>query len=97
MGPVVNDAKRARVLNRVVRWGDNCIEHEVDHRRAERPTAERNMGGSNVMTTPGVGAPFTGSGNDQPLSLRLHSPSRGAVARANHVDADELDAMLSCN
>ena len=36
LGPAPGDLKEARVLNRVVRWTTEGIEHEADPRQAER-------------------------------------------------------------
>ena len=78
LGPGKNDAKEARALNRIVRWGDQCIEYEADPRQAEKLVAECSMGGSNPMLTPGVKVSFSELEKDQPLPLRLHTPFMGS-------------------
>ena len=45
IGPGPNDAKEARVLNRVIRWCEDRIEYEADPRQIERLVAECGLGG----------------------------------------------------
>ena len=35
-GPGPNDAKEAVILNRIIKWGNEGIEHEADPRQAEK-------------------------------------------------------------
>ena len=46
LGPGPLDAKESRVLNRVIRWCDDCIEYEADPRQVERLVAECGLQGA---------------------------------------------------
>ena len=58
IGPSPGDAKEARVLNRIVRRCDNCIEYGCDPRQVEELVAECGMEGSRSVVTPGIKQTF---------------------------------------
>ena len=56
IGPGVDDAKEARVLNRIVRFTEHGIEMEADPRQVEKLVEECGLAGSNPVVTPGMRA-----------------------------------------
>ena len=96
LGPGPDDAKEGRVLNRVIRWCDDCVEYEADPRQVERLVAECGLQGANPLTTPGVKPTFAELEQDQPLPPHLATPFRGAAARGNYLGPDRVDAQFAC-
>ena len=96
LGPAPEDAKEARMLNRIVRWCPDRIEYEADPRQVERLIAECGLEGSKPMSTPGVKATYTELTNDEELPKHLHTAFRGAAARANYLAADRIDSQFGC-
>ncbi len=95
LGPGENDAKEAVVLNRIIRWTAEGIEMEADPRQTEKLIAECGMEGVNTVATPGVRVSFAQTENEKPLPEHLHTPFRGAAARANYLAADRLDCQFA--
>ena len=95
IGPGMEDAKEAVILNRVIRWGENGIEYEADPRQAEKLISECGMADSNPTATPGVRVSFDEAESDTPLPEKLHSAFRGAAARANYLAMDRLDCQFA--
>ncbi len=96
LGPGPQDAKEARMLNRIVRWCSDRIEYEADPRQTERLVAECGLDGSKTMATPGVKATFTELENEEELPARLHTAFRAAAARGNYLSADRIDCKFAC-
>ena len=96
LGPGPDDAKEARVLNRIVRWETDRIEYEADPRQAERLITDCGLDGCKPMATPGVKSTFAELEADEPLPEQMHTAFRGASARGNYLSADRLDAHFAC-
>ena len=96
LGPGPDDAKEARVLNRIIRWEHGRIEYEADPRQAERLVAECGLEGCKPMATPGVRATFQELEADEALPTQMHTAFRGASARGNYLSTDRLDAHFAC-
>ena len=96
IGPGPNDAKEARVLNRVIRWCEDRIEYEADPRQIERLVAECGLEGSKCVSTPGVKPTFKKLEEDTELPGHLNTAFRGAAARGNYLAADRLDVQFAC-
>jgi hypothetical protein len=96
LGPGPEDAKEARVLNRVIRWNGNQLEYEADPRQLERLVADCGLEGCKAMATPGVRASFVELEADAPLPSQQHTAFRGASARGNYLSTDRLDCHFAC-
>ena len=96
LGPGPEDAKEGRVLNRVIRWGDGCIEYEADPRQIERLVAECGLEGAKAVATPGVKPTFRKLEEDTELPSHLVTAFRSAAARGNYLAADRLDVQFAC-
>jgi len=96
LGPGPEDAKEARILNRVVRWEEGRLEYEADPRQVERLLADCGLEGCKPMVTPGARASFSELEADADLPKGLHTAFRGAAARGNYLSMDRLDAHFAC-
>ena len=54
LGPESSDDKEISILNRVVRWAEDCLLYEADPRHVEKLLKECDMEGCKSLTTPGV-------------------------------------------
>ena len=95
LGPAPEDAKQARVLNRVVTWFDDRIEYEADPRQAERLIDELGLTGASPVVTPGVKLAYQEYTRDVPLGPEMITPFRGTAARANFLSADRIDLQFA--
>jgi len=95
LGPGPTDDKEGMILNRVVRWSDNGIEWEADPRQSEKLVSECGLDGSKSVATPGVRIPASEALADRPLDKKLHTPFRGAAARANYLAQDRMDVQFA--
>ena len=53
LGPGEAHKREVRVLNRIIRWGPDGVEHEPDQRHAEQVVETMNMQKAKSVTTPG--------------------------------------------
>ena len=95
LGPAPEDAKQARVLNRVITWFDDRIEYEADPRQAERLIDELGLTGASAVVTPGVKLAYQEYTRDAPLGPEIVTPFRGTAARANFLSADRIDLQFA--
>jgi len=95
LGPGPNDDKEGVVLNRVIRWTTDGLEWEADPRQSEKLVAECGLGGAKSVATPGVRLPVSEALEEKPLEKKLHTPFRGAAARANYLAQDRMDVQFS--
>jgi hypothetical protein len=91
LGPGVEDAKEATVLNRVVRWTDEGIEWEADPRQSEKLVKECGLEGSKPVATLGVKPTAEQMSTDQDLERNLYTAFRGTAARGNYLATDKPD------
>ena len=54
VGPEPTDDKEVSILNRVVRWTDDCLLYEADPKQVEKLLKEADMEGCKSLTTPGT-------------------------------------------
>ena len=54
LGPEPDDDKEVSILNRVVRWCDDCLLYEADPRHVEKLLKEAGLEKCKSVTTPGV-------------------------------------------
>ena len=95
LGPAPEDAKQARVLNRVITWFDDRIEYEADPRQAERLIDELGLTGASPVATPGVKLAYQEYTRDVALGPEMITPFRGTAARANFLSADRIDLQFA--
>ena len=53
VGPGPQDVREAKILNRIVRFGDRAVEYEADQRHAELIVQALNLMGEKAVATPG--------------------------------------------
>jgi len=95
IGPGPEDAKEARVLNRIVRFTEQGIELEADPRQVEKLVEECGLTGANTVVTPGMRATTAQLAADEPLGPEMHTAYRAAAARANYLAADRIDCQYA--
>ena len=97
LGPGPDDCKEATILNRVVRWTSEGLEHEADPRQVERLLEELDLEGEGVkgLVTPGVKPCATQFASERELPENEHTKFRGIAARANYLAADRPDPLRS--
>ena len=95
MGPASEDDKEGRVLNRMVRWSENCLEYEGDPRQVERLVRELGLEGAKPVATPGVKASHEQIETDAPIDPDQVSHFRGLAARCNYLSQDRPDCQFS--
>ena len=54
LGPEAGDDKEVSILNRVVRWCEDCLLYEADPRHVEKLLKEAGLENCKSVTTPGV-------------------------------------------
>ena len=91
LGPGPADDKEGMILNRIVRWTVDGLEWEADPRQSEKLVAECGLDGAKSVATPGVRMSSSEALAEKPLEKRLHTPFRGAAARANYLAQDRPD------
>lgn len=91
--PGKDDDKEARIVNRLVRWTEEGIEHEADPRQAERLVRDLNLSGCKSVCSPGVKPTGEQVEADVGLEPRKHRPSRAMVARGNCPAPDRPEAQ----
>ena len=57
LGPEPTDDKEASILNRVVRWCDDCLLYEADPRHVDKLLRDAGLEDCKPLTTPGVTEP----------------------------------------
>ena len=54
LGPDEGEVKQLRILNRVIRWGEDGLEWEVDQRHTELFISQLDLSKAKAAVTPGV-------------------------------------------
>ena len=62
LGPEPTDDKEVSILNRVVRWCDDCLLYEADPRHVEQLLRDAGLEDCKPLTTPGVKEPTSTAG-----------------------------------
>ena len=90
LGPGPDDAREARVLNRIVRWTQHGLEYEADPRQAERLLEDLELVGEiKTAVTPGLKPLQHEIDSDEPFAEETRY--RAIAARANYLAADRAD------
>ena len=88
MGPAVEDAKEARILNRIVRRTTKGLEYEADPRQGEKLVTELGLEGAKGAVTPAVKASMASIHADKELPEHQATHFRAMAARGNYLSAD---------
>ena len=81
LGPEPPDDKEESILNRVVRWMEDCLLYEADPRRVEKLLRDAGLEDCKALTTPGVKEPTSSvkawfEGEDAPHGETVGDASR---------------------
>ena len=95
IGPGAQDAKEARVLNRVIRWTARGVEYEADPRQAERLILDLGLEGAKTVGTAGVKPTKEAVAADKALATEKQTAFRGVTARGNYLAADRPDVQYA--
>ena len=86
VGPGDEDDKEGRVLQRVVRWTNDGLEHGADPRQIERLIESQGLDDScKTVVTPGLKPTKERMEEEKPLRSKLQTPYRADGARCNYV------------
>ena len=96
LGPDAEDDKEVTVLNRVVRWCEDCVEYEADPRQVEILIKQLELEDAKSMSTPGVKYSSKEiEDNEKLLDPIASSHFRAVAARANYLAQDRPDIQFS--
>ena len=99
LGPDQGQVPEVRILNRILRWGQEGIEYEPDQRHAEKVVEELGLEKSKAVSTPCVVEPANGSNvmkdRDEEMSAKDASRYRAIAARVNYLAADRPDLLFA--
>ena len=95
LGPAAEDAKEAKVLNRIIRWTDAGLEYECDPRQVEQVIRDLGLQGCKAVGTPGVRQTFEQISEDRELERGKQRPYRAIAARTNYLAADRPDVQYA--
>ena len=111
LGPEASDDKEVSILNRVVRWCDDCLLYEADPRHVEKLLRDAGLEDCKSLSTPGVksttasvvlddGVVPSGDGvQPDPGPRKLDREEmrvyRSAVARCNYLAADRFEIAFT--
>lgn len=96
LGPGARDDKEGRVLNRVIRWTADGVEHEADPRQGERILEDLQLdNGVNKVGTPGVKPLAEEVAHEKLLGEIEQTKYRVVAARTNYLCADRPDMQYA--
>ena len=95
IGPGPEDAREARILNRIVRWTADGLEYEADPRQGEKMVESLGLGGAKSLGTPGVKQTHGAVKEDRALGEGKRTAFRAVAARGNDLAADRPEVQFS--
>jgi len=95
LGAGDDDAKDARVPNRIVRWTSGGLEYEADLRQAEKVIQELGLEDCNGVATPAVRHSIEKIRKDTPIHESQMTNIWALAARCNDMSADRPECEFS--
>lgn len=96
LGPLQHHNREVKVLNRIIKWGQNGIGYEADPRHAEIMVKELGLQGCAPVCTPGSSTEgHTKDDCADELSREDEHQYRAVVARANYLAPDRVDIAFA--
>ncbi len=97
LGPDAEDDELIRILNRVVSWTEQGIEHEAEQRLSEIIVRDLGLQSSKGLSTPGVRLAREEIDNmeKEEICEYMCTEHRALVARANYLCQNRLDIMYA--